>query len=144
MSAEIRSDIYSDRKDKNTMDSERVNKVWDAWKTHLSEIRNCPENLSAEVLWQVLCELEQTYFCTVKGIPFTYIINGHEMFVNRKEKSITRATVVLSAKRVLEKQARGEVISGPKKIGTFGASYLYPIFRQIGLITKKTNVTEDD
>lgn len=144
MSAEIRSDIYSDRKDKNTMDSERVNKVLDAWKTHLSEIRNCPENLSAEVLWQVLCELEQTYFCMVKGIPFTYIINGHEMFVNRKEKSITQATVVLSARRVLEKQAQGAVISGPKKIGTFGASYLYPIFRQIGLITEKTNATEDD
>ena len=41
MSAEIRSDIYSDRKDKNTMDSERVNKVLDAWKTHLYEILNC-------------------------------------------------------------------------------------------------------
>ena len=111
------------------------NKAMDAWNMHLSEIRNCPENLSTELLWQVLCELEQTYFCTVKGIPFTYIIKGHEMFVNRKEKSITQATILLSARRVLEKQAEGVVVSGPKKIGTFGASYLYPVFCQIGLIT---------
>ena len=78
-------------------------------------------------------------FC---GIPFTYIIKGHEMFVNRKEKSITQATILLSARRVLEKQAEGVVVSGPKKIGTFGASYLYPVFCQIGLITEKMNESE--
>ena len=56
------------------------------------------------------------------------------MFVDRKEKSITQATVGLAAQRVLEKQEQGIVITGPKKIGTFGASYLYTIFREIGLI----------
>lgn len=144
MSAEIRSERYPDMKNKDTVNLENMNKILDAWNMHLSEIQNCPENLSIELLWQVLCELEQTYFCTVKGIPFTYIIKGHEMFVNRKEKSITQATIVLSARCVLEKQARGDVISGPKKIGTFGASYLYPIFRQIGLITEKTNDREHE
>ena len=131
MSAEIRSDIYSDRKDKNTMDSERVNKVLDAWKTHLSEIRNCPENLSAEVLWQVLCELEQTYFCMVKGIPFTYIINGHEMFVNRKEKSITQATVVLSAQTCAGEAGTGSGDQRTKEDRHVRASYLYPIFDRL-------------
>ncbi len=135
MSAEIWSGIYPNMKNKDTVNLGKGNKAMDAWNMHLSEIRNCPENLSTELLWQVLCELEQTYFCTVKGIPFTYIIKGHEMFVNRKEKSITQATILLSARRVLEKQAEGVVVSGPKKIGTFGASYLYPVFCQIGLIT---------
>jgi len=111
--------------------------VLNAWKLHLEQVRNQPENLSIELLWQVLGEREQDFFYTVKGIPFTYIIRGHEMFVDRKEKSITQATVGLSAQRVLEKQAQGIAITGPKKIGTFGASYLYPIFQQIGLISVK-------
>ena len=143
MSAEIWSGIYPNMKKLDIVNWENWNKVMDAWNMHLSEIRNCPENLSTELLWQVLCELEQTYFCTVKGMPFTYIIKGHEMFVNRKEKSITQATILLSARRVLEKQTQGVVISGPKKIGTFGASYLYPVFCQIGLITEKMNDREE-
>lgn len=108
--------------------------VLSAWKLHLEQVRNQSENLSVELLWRVLCVLEQDFFYTVKGISFTYIIRGHEMFVDRKEKSITQATVGLAAQRVLEKQAQGMVITGPKKIGTFGASYLYPIFQQIGLV----------
>ncbi len=108
--------------------------VLSAWKLHLEQVRNQTENLSVELLWQVLFVLEQEFFYTVKGISFTYIIQGHEMFVDRKEKSITQATVGLAAQRVLEKQAQGIAIAGPKKIGTFGASYLYPIFQQIGLI----------
>lgn len=74
---------------------------------------------------------------------YPILLKGHEMFVNRKEKSITQATILLSARRVLEKQAEGVVVSGPKKIGTFGASYLYPVFCQIGLITEKMNESEE-
>ena len=36
--------------------------------------------------------------------------------------------------RLLELQARGEVVDGPKKLGTFGASYLYAIFIAIGVL----------
>ena len=125
--------MCSDRENRKTSE------VWDQWQLHLSQIRNKPENLYSDLLWLVLCDLEQEFFYTVKNIPFTYIIRGHEMFVDRKEKSITQATVVLSARRVLEKQAQGIVISGPKKIETFGASYLYPIFQRIGLITEHEN-----
>lgn len=110
--------------------SELLNK----WNLHLEQVRKQSEALSMELLWQVLCELQQVTFHTVKDIPFTYRIRGYEMFVDRKEKSITQATVLLSAQRVLEKQHQGIAITGPKKIGTFGASYLYPIFQQIGLI----------
>lgn len=110
------------------------NEVLRIWKSHLEQVKNQPENLNAELLWQVLCELQKIPFYTVKGIQFTYHVRGYEMFVDRKEKSITQATVLLSAQRVLERQNQGIAITGPKKIGTFGASYLYPIFRKIGLI----------
>ena len=53
------------------------------------------------------------------------------MFVDRQEKSITRATVMKAYRKVVE--LRGDV-KGPKVLGTFGASYLYPIFVKMGLI----------
>ena len=53
------------------------------------------------------------------------------MFVNRKEKSITRATVNLAFEKGLELKS---VVTGPKKLGVFGASYLYPVFVRLGVI----------
>lgn len=63
------------------------------------------------------------------GVMFTYSIRGAEMFVDRKEKSITRATVIRAFHRALELG----VVTGPKKLNVFGASYLLPIFKRIGV-----------
>jgi len=40
-------------------------------------------------LWQVLERYQGYPFYTAKGLKFTYHIRGNEMFVSRKEKSIT-------------------------------------------------------
>lgn len=56
------------------------------------------------------------------------------MFVDRKDKSITRATVELAFRTALEVQRAEGRVSGPKKLKTFGASYLYPIFLAFGII----------
>ena len=63
------------------------------------------------------------------GVTFTYSIHGSEIFVDRKEKSITRATVIRAYYRALELG----VVTGPKKLNVFGASYLLPIFKKIGV-----------
>ena len=84
-----------------------------------------------EKLWQELIYLQGCLFTTSKGLDFTYKVHGGEMFVDRKEKSITRATVMKAYGKVVELE--GEV-KGPKVLGTFGASYLYPIFVKMGLI----------
>lgn len=84
-----------------------------------------------EKLWQELVYLEGCLFTTRKGLDFTYKIRGGEMLVDRKEKSITRATVMKAYGRVVE---LGGDVKGPKRLGTFGASYLYPIFLKMGLI----------
>ncbi len=82
-------------------------------------------------LWDALLLYQSYPFKTAKGLKFTYCIKGNEMFVDRKEKSITRATVNIALGNALESEA---VIIGPKKLGTFGASYLYPIFQRFGII----------
>jgi len=89
-----------------------------------------------EKLWQELIYLQGCIFRTygrngVGGLDFTYKIRGGEMFVDRKEISITKATMVKAYGKVVELDG---VVKEPKALGTFGASYLYPIFAKMGLI----------
>ncbi len=84
-----------------------------------------------DLLWDTLVMFQRYPFQTAKKLEFFYIIKGNEMFVSRKDKSITRASVMMAFHKALELE---RVVTGPKKLGTFGASYLYPVFREIGVI----------
>lgn len=85
----------------------------------------------SESLWKALVAFEGYPFHTAKNLSFTYKIKGNEIFVDRKEKSITRATVELAYRKVAD---MGGIVIGPKKLGVFGASYLYPVFIRLGVI----------
>lgn len=87
-----------------------------------------------ELLWNVMEQYAGCAFRTAKGLSFTYAIRGNEMFVDRKDKSITRASVSLAARTALRLQREAGGVRGPKKLGTFGASYLYPVFIRLGFI----------
>lgn len=87
-----------------------------------------------DALWDALVLLEGKSFETAKHLSYSYSIRGYEIFVSRKDKSITRSTVNLSLWNAMELQKAGLPVSGPKKLKTFGASYLYPIFMEIGVI----------
>ncbi|MCD8010073.1 MAG: hypothetical protein LUF34_04655 [Lachnospiraceae bacterium] len=95
--------------------------------------RRLREHPTEDALWAALRAFQGYPFRTAKGLTFTYTVRGGELFVDRKEKSITRATVDLAFRRALELQ----VVTGPKKLGVFGASYLYPIFLHLGIITRE-------
>ena len=91
-----------------------------------------------EALWDALIALQGETFLTAKGLTFTYLIRERrdgalsgEMFISRKEKSITQSTVFMAFHKALELGGR---VVGPKKLGTFGASYLYPVFIRLGII----------
>ena len=66
---------------------------------------------------------------TRPGVNFSFTIRGAKMFVDRKEKSITRATIL----RAYHKAVELGMFTGPKKLNVFGASYLLPIFKKIGI-----------
>lgn len=85
-------------------------------------------------VWESIVQFQNIVFTTsgrgsTPGLPFTYVIKGAEMFVDRREKSITRATIMKAYHRAVE---IGEV-TGPKQLNVFGASYLFPIFKKIGV-----------
>lgn len=85
------------------------------------------------LLWEAMTLFAGYAFRTARGLTFSYKIRGGEMFVDRKDKSITASTVLIAFRKALE---LGRVVKGPKKLGTFGASYLYPVFIRLGVIQK--------
>ncbi len=89
---------------------------------------------TVQEVWDLLQSHAGETFYTSKGLPFHYQIRGGELFVNRKSKSITIATIANALQRICELEASGDLITGPKKIGCYGASYLYPVFLQLGII----------
>ena len=93
-----------------------------------------PHAVLEDALWDALVLLEGENFETAKHLHYSYSIKGYEIFVSRKDKSITRSTVNLSLWNAMELQKAGLPVSGPKKLKTFGASYLYPIFQELGVI----------
>ncbi|MCD8105605.1 MAG: hypothetical protein LUF35_11555 [Lachnospiraceae bacterium] len=88
--------------------------------------------MSQEELWELLAGHQGETFFTVKGLPFHYTVKGGELFVDRREKSITRATIAKAYERILETP---EEITGPKKLNAFGAPYIWAIFVKLGIFT---------
>lgn len=97
-----------------------------------------------EALWELMSRLAGCVFLTAKGLKFTYKIHGGEMFVNRKSKSITQATVFMAYWKAVELMKENGSVNGPKQLGTFGASYLYPVFARIGVISKLTDINQQE
>lgn len=85
-------------------------------------------------LWEHLSSCAHRTFHTAKGLEFTISIRGNELIVDRKEKSVTRASVNRAYHRARE---LGGIVPGPKTLGTFGASYLYPIFCAFDIIDRE-------
>ena len=86
---------------------------------------------STDEVWKLIEEKEGQCFKTFSGLEFSFKVKGHEIFISRKDKSITYSSV----KKALEEVEKLDgLVTGPKKLGVFGASYLYPIFIEIGVI----------
>lgn len=90
---------------------------------------------SIEEVWPLLQQHQRETFYTAKGLPFFYTIRGGELFVNRRRKSITVSTVEQALEKISVLETTGISITGPKKIGCYGASYLYPVLLALGVFT---------
>ena len=76
-----------------------------------------------EYLWKTLSDVSGRIFHTSgrggKGsVKFTYTIKGGEMFINKKDESITRSSVIMAYHKAKEmgKKARKEIINCDKRI----------------------------
>jgi len=78
-------------------------------------------------LWEKITSSQDKVFYTAKGLEFRIEVRGNELFVDRRSKSITRASVNIAHKKWM-----ADKTCGPKVLGVFGASYLWAVFREIG------------
>lgn len=81
-------------------------------------------SLNGDELWKLLEQHQGETFYTAKNLPFTYEIRGGEMFVDRRTKSITKATFERALERVKEDP---EKVTGPKSLNVFGAPYIFAL-----------------
>ena len=115
------------------------------------------EKISA-VLWHCVIIFEDYPFSTSgrgsrSGVEYSYQVSrkggsggkhytgdsvqgyGNELWVvmdgKKKEKSISRSTVELGFQKYLEVLEKEGAMTGPKRLGVFGASYLLPLFQRL-------------
>ena len=100
-----------------------------------ADMKSANTDTVCQTLWETFLLFEGYPFVTAKGLRYYYVIKGNEVFFTRKEKSVTRATVNIAFQTALKLREDGIQITGPKMLGCFGASYLYPIFKRIGVIS---------
>lgn len=103
-------------------------------KAFIDKLPYLDEQEADEALWEIIEELQGCVFYTSSKLRFRYTVRDGKLFVDRKKDSIIKATVFMAFHKA---QEMGGIVSGPKKLGTFGASYLYPIFQRIGIITSE-------
>lgn len=86
-----------------------------------------------ETMWKAIELFADYTFKTATGLKYTYTVHGGELFISRKEKSVTMSTVEKAYKKVAGDSVR--IYNRPKDLGDlFGISYIYPIFYRFGLI----------
>ena len=115
------------------------------------------EKISA-ALWGCVCIFSGYPFTTSgrgirSGVAYTYQVShtpsaggrhydgysipgyGNEIWLTvngeKKERSISRSSVELGFQKYLEVLEKEGTVSGPKKLGVFGASYLLPLFQRV-------------
>ncbi len=77
--------------------------------------------------WAMLLARQGETFYTAKKLPFTYTIRGGEVFVDRRSKSITRATIENALQKLAADTAH--TITGPKSLCCFGAPYVWALIQ---------------
>lgn len=105
-----------------------------AMTTRLAAAMMSDAEQAKDLLWETVIAFEGYPFQTAKGLRYDYTVKGNELRVSRKEKSVTRASVNLAFERVAQLRSAGIAVTGPKMLGCFGASYLYPLFLRIGVL----------
>ena len=87
--------------------------------------------MTIDTLWKLLEEHQNETFYTMKKLPFTYTVKGGELFVDRRSKSITKATFEQSLNKLDKNPGK---ITGPKSLNVFGAPYVWAILKTFEVV----------
>ena len=89
------------------------------------------EKITIDYLWDLLIQHQNETFYTMKHLPFNYYVKGGEIFVDRRSKSITKATFAQALDKIKKDP---EHITGPKSLCVFGAPYIWAILKTFKIV----------
>lgn len=82
-------------------------------------------------LWDTLLLFQDYPFHTAENSKFTYYIKDGEIFVSHKEQPIVRSFVLMALEKAVDLGDSSVETINPDTCGT---SYLWPVFRRIGVL----------
>lgn len=88
-------------------------------------------DMTFDELWDEIVKNQGKLFYTVRGMEFIYSVKCGCIYISRKDKAITKATVKMAYEEAVK---LNYTVKGPKKLKCFGASYLYPVFLEVGVV----------
>lgn len=101
-------------------------------------VKKLKENIDDEqCLWEAIEAFAGYPFKTANGLPLKYEVRCNTLYFNRRKTGICRGDVISAFRKAQELQKTCGCVSGPKKLGTCGASCLYPVFLRIGICCGK-------
>lgn len=110
-------------------------------KTMVGRWNTTKQGYAFEAVWREIEARQGETFYTAKQLPFTYNVRGGEVFIDRKKKSITRATFESAYLKICSDE-RGEIV-GPKTLNVFGAPYVWALFKAMGVLTAAADNEKD-
>ena len=85
------------------------------------------KQITIEEMWSLLSAHQGEVFYTAKKLPFTYMIKGGELFVDRRSKSTFEQAIS-------KLESSDGTIAGPKSLCVFGAPYVWALFRAFEIV----------
>ncbi len=132
--------------------------------TGISEVKKLKESLGTrefgDRLWECVVAWEGHTFRTsgrgrmhTGAVDFSYRIKissrtgepTEELIISTRpdSKTITRSSIEMGLLQCLDEQESAGYVRGPKRMSVRGASYLYAMFLEWGIITDKNNTEKE-
>ena len=116
-----------------SLNAERLRK----YRTRQEAVKDIERRISdgagdiSDKVWNALQLFQNYTFYTASNQKYRYFIYNGELIVLRKETRISREDIDLALENVIKE---GSMITEPDQLGVPAATYVFPIFKRMGII----------
>lgn len=90
-------------------------------------------------LWDTICAFQNVTFKCKGNETYTYEVHDDELELKGLNKVFCRNALNYSADKALFLRQHQSHVDRPERLGTIGASYIYPLFEKLGICTETTS-----
>lgn len=92
-----------------------------------------------DLLWDTICAFQNVPFFCKGSESYTYVVHDDELELKGLNKVFCRNALNYSADKALFLRQHQSHVDRPERLGTIGASYIYPLFEKLGICTETTS-----